>query len=112
MKIGTKLTLLLVGLSFAAVLFTSWRGYLSARAALQERVFQQLTSIRTFKAFQIQSYFRTVQQHVLSLSESTTFVSGVEEFRAAFQSLDKPEVPSTLRATMVNHYRDEYLPRL
>ena len=112
MKIRAKLTLLLLALGVCTVLTSSYIAYYNAREALIQSVYNQLTGVRRSKAFQIESYFRTVRRHVQTLSESQLFLSGMNQFRAAFLKLDGGDVPFDLRAALAAYYARSFLPEL
>jgi phosphoglycerate dehydrogenase-like enzyme len=63
------LILMLLLVSGFSTLFTAALGYRSGQINLTNRVFNQLISIRASKAYQIESYFRNIQNHTQTLSE-------------------------------------------
>src|SRR5215472_9788516 len=58
--LAVKLFAILLLLGAIAVLLTSVMGYLRARDALQEAIYNQLTTARKSKARQVETYFRTL----------------------------------------------------
>ncbi len=112
MRIRTRLLLALLLLGATAVLAASAIGYRNARSSMIEAAERQLTGVRRAKAFAVESYFRTVTNHVRTLSESTMFVQGMEEFRATFREIDGPEAPPDLKDVVSAYYRENYLPAL
>ena len=101
--------LLASGLS---TLLTALLGYRSGQINLSNRVFNQLTSIRASKAYQIESYFRNIQNHTQTLSEDLSIVAAVQQFAAAFETLDTAPPPSGAATALHTYYTRDFLPRL
>jgi class 3 adenylate cyclase len=112
MKIRNKLLLLLLALGFAAVGVSNYIAYVNARRDLTDASIRQLTGIRRAKALAIESYFRTIESHVKTLSMDRTFIDAMDEFRADFRKLDGPNVPPDLVRDVSDFYRTKYLPDL
>ena len=97
--------LLLIGVStFAA---TGTIAYLKYLQALKQGVMNQLDGVRRSKAFQVESYYRTIHSHVLTLSEDRMFVDAMREFRTAYRILDAAPIPSDA----LDAVREDYLTR-
>lgn len=112
LSIKSKLILMLLLASGLSTLLTALLGYRSGQINLTNRVFNQLTSIRASKAYQIESYFRNIQNHTQTLSEDLSIVAAVQQFDAAFQQLDKAPPPAGAAQALETYYRKEFLPRL
>lgn len=93
-SIKSKLILMLLFASGLSTLLTALLGYRSGQINLSNRVFNQLTSIRASKAYQIESYSRDIQDHTQTLSEDLSIVAAVQQFDAAFQQLEKAPPPA------------------
>ena len=112
LSIKSKLILMLLLASGLSTLLTALLGYRSGQINLTNRVFNQLTSIRASKAYQIESYFRNIQNHTQTLSEDLSIVAAVQQFDAAFQQLEKAPPPAAAAESLDAYYRKEFLPRL
>lgn len=112
LSIKSKLIVMLLLASGFSTLFTAGLGYRSGQTNLTNRVFNQLTSVRASKAYQIESYFRTIQNHTQTLSEDLSIVAAVQQFDAAFQQLNSAQVSADAAAMLERYYRREFLPRL
>lgn len=112
LSIKSKLILMLLLASGFSTLFTASLGYQSGQVNLTHRVFNQLISVRASKAYQIESYFRTIQNHTLTLSEDLSIVAAAQEFDAAFQQLAQADQPLKADRVLEKYYRNEFLPRL
>lgn len=112
LSIKSKLILMLLLVSGFSTLFTAALGYRSGQINLTNRVFNQLISVRASKAYQIESYFKNIQNHTQTLSEDLSIVAAVEEFDAAFQQLEKTSQPAAATQALEGYYRNQFLPRL
>ncbi len=63
--LAVKLFAILTLLGAVAVLVTSVLGYMRARDALEESIYNQLTSTRKSKARQVETYFHTIRNERL-----------------------------------------------
>lgn len=110
MSIRYRLVLIMVALCILGVSVSSWLAHVHGEANLKDAEIKQLTGLRRSRAYQIESYFRTVRNHVLSLSEDRMFVEAMQEFGAAYGKLDSlPNDPSLDRAVSA-WYDNAYLP--
>jgi class 3 adenylate cyclase len=112
LSIKSKLIMMLLAVSSGSILVTAYIGYRSGQANLTDRVFSQLTSVRASKAYQIESYFKTVRSHTQTLSESPGVIAAMQEFTAAYRQLETVPVPEKSDQKLAAYYRDEFLVRL
>src|SRR5947209_11154481 len=112
MSIRYRLVLVMVCLSVLGVCVASGLAHAHGEANLKDAAVRQLTGLRRARAYQVQSYFRTVRNHVLSLSDDRMFVEAMQEFDGAYAKLDTlPDEPSIRRAVN-SWYEQAYLPSL
>ncbi len=88
MSIRYRLVLIMASLSILGVCVSSWLAHTRAEASLKDAAIRQLSGLRRARAYQIESYFRTVRNHVLSLSNDRMFVEAMREFDGAYGRLD------------------------
>ncbi|MFM9089910.1 MAG: adenylate/guanylate cyclase domain-containing protein [Cyanobium sp.] len=112
LSIKSKLILMLLLASGLSTLLTALLGYRSGQINLSNRVFNQLTSIRASKAYQIESYFRNIQHHTQTLSEDLSIIAAVQQFDAAFQQLQKAPSPPGAARALEGYYSQVFLPKL
>ena len=94
--------------------------YQSARVSLEDSAFRQLTSIQTHKAHQVESYFKLIEDQLLTLAQNPTTLAALTEFKAAFRSLDGDlnvahnavEGSVDLGAPLEAYYRENFLSAL
>ncbi|HEY9648879.1 MAG TPA: HAMP domain-containing protein, partial [Chroococcidiopsis sp.] len=112
LSIKSKLIAMLLVVSGCSTLVTAYIGYRSGQINLTNRAFGQLTSVRASKAYQIESYFQTVRNHIETLSEDPSIVAAMQEFDSAYRELQDENIPATFDQSLTTYYRDEFLPRL
>jgi class 3 adenylate cyclase len=112
MSIRYKLLGVIVGLVALAVGIASWIGYRNGSKSLTDAAFRQLTGIRRSKGYQIESYFRTVRSHVITLSDDRMFVTAMREFASASKELDSARISSTDRDAVRSYYIKQFIPAL
>jgi class 3 adenylate cyclase len=108
--LAAKLLAVLILLGAIAVLVTSVLGYVRARDALEETIYNQLTAARRTKARQVEDYFRTIRSELQVLAASKMVVDATRGFYSAFEELNHKEGPDGLRAKVEDWYAKYYLP--
>ena len=108
--LAVKLFAILILLGAIAVLVTGVLGYMRARDALQESIYNQLTATRKSKARQVETYFRTIRNELSQLAVSKMAVDAARGFNAGFDELDRSDVPFDLRRKVGDWYEEQFLP--
>ena len=110
--LAVKLFAILALLGAIAVLVTSVLGYLQARDALQEAIYNQLTSTRKSKVQQVETYFRTIRNELSQLAYSKEAMDAAKAFRTTFQELNRTDVPVDLEHKVDAWYDTQVMPGL
>ncbi|MFZ4639292.1 MAG: adenylate/guanylate cyclase domain-containing protein [Nodosilinea sp.] len=103
---------MLLAVSGLSTLITAYLGYRSGQINLTDRVFSQLTSVRASKAYQIETYFKTIRYHTQTLSENPAIVNAMTEFEAAYQDVGRLPSPPQATASLTQYYQQVLLSRL
>ncbi len=111
-SIKSKLIVMLLIVSGCSILVTAYIGYRSGKTNLTDRVFNQLTSVRASKAYQIQSYFKNIHNHIETLSENPATIAAMSEFTLAYQQLGSKNIDKKEASKIAQYYNDEFLKRL
>ena len=111
-SIKSKLIVMLLAVSGCSILVTAYVGYQSGQSNLNKRVFNQLTSIRASKAYQIESYFKNIRNHTETLSEDPSIIAAMRSFTDAYQILQTEKVTNPINTKIQQYYNQEFLPRL
>lgn len=112
LSIKSKLIVMLLTVSSSSILVTAYLGYQSGQSNLTNRVFNQLTSLRTSKAYQIESYFQTIRNHIQTLSQDPSVVAAMQEYTNAYHQLDSTQVSPETQQKLTDYYRNTFLPKL
>ncbi|MEG3841782.1 adenylate/guanylate cyclase domain-containing protein [Microcoleus sp. herbarium14] len=112
LSIKTKLIVMLLVVSLCAMLASTYICSSSGKAILTEKVFNQLTSLRAAKTYQIQDYFETLHNHSETLSEDLTVVAAMQELNTAYRQLEASTVPADFDAKIDNYYQTQFIPKL
>ncbi len=112
LSIKSKLIVMLLTVSSSSILVTAYLGYQSGKSNLTDRVFNQLTSVRASKAYQIESYFKTIRNHIQTLSNDPSVGIAITEFTNAYRQLDTVPLPVDASSKLTAYYQNEFLPKL
>ena len=110
MTIRVKLFILLLSIGILPVLFMGIAAIIRSGWALEDAFTQQLKSIRALKKNQIEAYFSSINNHVITFSESCMIVDAMKEFTEGFALLEENVCPEFQenRETLLQNLRDYY----
>ena len=111
-SIKSKLIVMLLAVSGCSILVIAYLGYRSGQSNLTQRVFNQLTSVRASKAYQIESYFKNIRNQTQTLSEDPSVIEAMEAFTQAYYKLQESPKMKAIDPKVDQYYRQEFLPRL
>ncbi|WP_242041987.1 adenylate/guanylate cyclase domain-containing protein [Alkalinema sp. FACHB-956] len=103
---------MLLIVSGCSIGITAFLGYQSGRVNLTNRIFNQLTSLRASKGYQIESYLRTLRSHTQALSADLTVIEALQQFDRAYQQLEQAPISPKAQQELRQYYSREFLPRL
>lgn len=81
-------------------------------AGLKQQATNQLTGVRRSKAFQIEYYYRTIENHVRTLSDDWMVVDAAKEFGQAYHDMNTAAVPAQVMDAVYDDYRTHFYPEL
>lgn len=94
------------------MLLTGYIAYTTGRGAMTQAVNNQLTGLRTAKASELESYFRGLQQHVLTLSEASMTIDALKGFDQGMQKLSNAKLTSDQAQKLADYYEKDFLPKM
>jgi class 3 adenylate cyclase len=112
LSIKSKLIVMLLTVSSSSIVVTAYLGYQSGKSNLTDRAFNQLTSVRASKAYQIESYFKTTRNHIQTLSNDPSVGLAIAEFTNAYRQLETVTLPADNSQKITAYYQNEFLPKL
>jgi methyl-accepting chemotaxis protein len=114
MNIKRKVTLAVIGIATLPLLLVSFilgnTASTQSGEALEHAARNQLVSIRDTKKTQIEDYFGTIRNQVLTFSNDEMVISAMEELAGAFKELPKDANKEQLRERMTPYYSDQFAP--
>ncbi len=126
MKVRTRVSLFALALSLLPLLVVTvvlgWFSYSSAQEALNKQLESKLVSRREAKKTELESYFQTVNDQLLSQAQSNMLVSAASDFSRAFSEQNFVEggefesegtTPFTpdAKSSLEGYYRNDYAGR-
>lgn len=112
LSIKSRLILMLLTVSLLTSIVIGLLGWRNGRISLNRAIENDLTSIRTSKAYQIESYFENIFSHTRTLSEDRMVVNAMREFREGYEVGVYRSLTEAQQVALNSYYDDEFLPRL
>lgn len=109
LSIQSKLTLMLLGVSVSSILVIAFIGYNSGKAALTRRIFNQLTSLRTAKSYEVSSFFDQLNRQIRFLSGNPTTKDAMKAFKQGYQELKLKKIPNQWQQSIQAYYQKEFI---
>lgn len=112
LSIRTKLIVMLLVVSMASMFASTFICSNAGQQILEQRVYNQLTSLRGTTATQIEQYFKLLVGHTETLSEDIMFINAMKDYKKAFDELATANVPKAYDEKIDQFYRNDFVPRL
>ena len=100
-SIRTKLVMMVLVVSFCSMWTIAYMSYENGRANLSDRIFEQLTSLRSARSAQISGYFQDLHTQAQALSQNWMVLNAMKDFNAAYDQLSKQLDPVKLDTSEV-----------
>ena len=118
LKLQTKLVLIsvLLGVIPAAVIavYIGWVSLDTGKTTIEAQAIEKLISQREAKKSEIEAYFKTLENQVLTLSNDRMVIDAMSEFTQAFADYRDErgiEDTSQLKNQLRSYYTDQFLPK-
>lgn len=111
MSIANKLFLAFLSLTIVGIVITSVISFQQSRDSLEKAAFDQLTSVREMKAFQIEEYLKFIANQVVTFSADRMVIDAVREFKSAFHGLESDLAPDEEAILEIDLLQNEYYER-
>jgi PAS domain S-box-containing protein len=117
LKIGAKILLLTVSLTITVIIISLIVSNYSTHLALEKAAFDKLTAVREMKSQQIEDYFLSIQNQMLTFSEDQMIIDAMRSFNDSFRSIRGELVPriddyAGAESALQRYYEEEFIPRL
>jgi len=116
-SISVKILAVTLGTTIIALTVSGIVAFIMSRNAIENQIFNQLTSVREIKGQQIENYVDSINRQIITMSENPTTIDAMNRFRAAFdlieQQAENHEIDDQNRQSdLLAYYRDEYFSKL
>jgi len=112
-SLKSKLVFMLLSIAIGCILIIGYQGLTNGEKALKSRIYEQLTSVREAKGYQVEAWYRDIKSQLSSMTESHTTVYAMREFSAAFMGMgnEVSELDEEIEP-LRQYYLNEFFPRL
>ncbi|MEM7127071.1 MAG: adenylate/guanylate cyclase domain-containing protein [Chloroflexota bacterium] len=80
--------------------------------ALQDAVYDQLVSVRTGKAEQIENFFKEIDNQIQLFAADDTFITAMVRFNTSFKELQQIHIPTSWEREIEQYYSTDFMPKL
>jgi class 3 adenylate cyclase len=112
LNIRSKILLMLQVVSLFAVLLIAYLGVHSAREALRDSITNQLLTIRSCVANQLELYYSRLRSEVQTLSDNPSVVSSVRDFKRSYDQLEQAALSPDEEGKLRDWYVAKFLPAM
>lgn len=110
--IQSKLLIMLLLVSVISIAVTGVIGYINGRESLTESAYEQLTTIRELRAYELETVLETIQTGVVLDSRTTDVVEASAAFNDAFEELDSLPLNDDELEKLHTFYDTSFIPEL
>ena len=114
-SIQRKLVVAVLGLALIPLALTAFLNYQNARQELRTAAEQKLDAVRENRSSEIEGYFQTISDQILTLSTNRAIIEAASAFSDEFNDLPGELEALGVRVDEANvraYYDDEFVPRL
>ncbi len=112
LSIKSRLLLMTLAVSLISSLIIGFLGWQTGRIALDNAIDSQLTSIRSSRAYQIETYFEGIFSQTRTLAEDRMVVNAMQSFKVGYgEALERTLSPEQYEQ-IETYYQEAFLPRL
>lgn len=111
-SLKSKLVMMLLGISMGSILIVGYQGLTNGKRALNDRLNEQLTSVREIKKEHISTWFERLNSQVKTFSADYSVIKAMRDFTSAYSRLKDETLSVEEIEKLKSFYEDEYLPRL
>ncbi|OGG93393.1 MAG: hypothetical protein A2527_01605 [Candidatus Lambdaproteobacteria bacterium RIFOXYD2_FULL_50_16] len=117
LKLRSKLLILCLVISLVPFLILALVSINQSSSAIESGVFDRLNAVRETKASQVEDYFGTIRNQILSLAESHTTVEAMIELKTGFHKIETDQKFSegerkAMDQNLRDYYTNQFLPKL
>ena len=111
LSIRSRLMIMLILVSAVSAGVLIYIGYINGKKAINESIFNQLTSVKASKKYQIESYFREIGNITEVLGENDMIAQALSDFKVGFRRIGNAEPSPECNQQLGSHY-DDFIERV
>jgi len=116
-SISIKILAVTLGTTIIVLTVSGIASFIMASNAIENKLFDQLTSVREIKGQQIENYVGTISRQIATMSENPAIIDAMSTLKSAFHRVSEYEQRTTNSGAdshldLLSYYRDEFLSRL
>ena len=100
-KIGTKILLAFTLVAIVAVGLVGFFAFTTGSSTLEEESFNKLTAVREMKASQIEDYFQTIENQIITFSEDRMIIDAMKQCNLSVEDV-KMVVPHQVNRRIID----------
>ena len=104
LSIRSRLMLMLILVSAISAMVLIYIGYVNGKEAINESIFNQLTSVKASKKYQIESYFREIGNITEVLGENEMIAQALSDFKKGFRKIGNSQLSAECSQQLSAHY--------
>ncbi len=106
LSIRSRLMLMLIMVSAISAMVLIYIGYVNGKNAINKSIFNQLTSVKASKKYQVESYFHEIGNITEILGENEMIAHALTDFKSGFRKIGETELNSECSRRLSTHYDD------
>ncbi|NJK40255.1 MAG: HAMP domain-containing protein [Acaryochloridaceae cyanobacterium SU_2_1] len=112
LSIQSKLTLMLLGVSISSILVIAYIGYNSGKTNLTRSIFNQLTSLRAAKSYEVQNFFDKLNRQARFMSINPATTEAMVALKKGYENLNSKGISPERQGAIRTYYQQEFIPQL
>ncbi len=104
LSIRSRLMLMLILVSAISAMVLIYIGYVNGKEAINKSIFNQLTSVKASKKYQIESYFHEIGNITEVLGENDMIAQALSDFKRGFRKIGNSELSAECSQQLSAHY--------
>lgn len=103
-SIRSRLMLMLIMISAISAMVLIYIGYINGKNAINDSTFNQLTSVKASKKYQIESYFQQIGNLAELLGENDMIIQALSDFKQGFRTIGNTQLNAECSQRLSSHY--------
>ncbi len=113
-SVKSKFLMMILGIAIFAIAVVGMQGLMHGKESLSKSMYDHLTSLKSGRSHQIESYFKNKRDLMKTFSSQNSVIDAMSEFSSGFSLLDTYNVGIDAKSSesLVSFYRDSFVNEL